>query len=158
MYVLGLFTLSLLGLGVKGVSAWGYPPPPPPMVEIGYANYLDLDGDGIEDDILTNFTIYDPYWSISNYYGQIRLYMVLPSGFTWYIEIDIDWYISETKTLHVEWHNCATESGWYDFYVYLDAYVFLSNGGLDYVYEYDYLEFDPPEKGADIGEPFAYYY
>jgi hypothetical protein len=111
------------------------------MVSIESADYLDLDGDQIEDDILTEFTITVPEgdWDFSRTYAYCEL--VLPSGYYFgCLILMIGTYNSVTLTLG--WYNTAIESGWYTFSIF--AWGTGNNApemGMDSVI------FDPPTEG-----------
>jgi len=116
------------------------------MVSIESADYLDLDGDQIEDDILTEFTVAVPQgdWDFERTYVYCEL--VLPSGYYFNcLILVIGTYSSFTLTLG--WYNAAIESGWYTFV--LGAWGSGHDApGLGT----DSLVFDPPTKG-DPGTP-----
>ena len=111
------------------------------MVSIESADYLDLDGDQIEDDILTEFTVAVPQgdWDFERTYVYCEL--VLPSGYYFNcLILVIGTYSSFTLTLG--WYNTAIESGWYTFF--LGAWGSGDDApGLGT----DSLVFDPPTKG-----------
>ncbi|MFW9786927.1 MAG: hypothetical protein ACFFE2_11940 [Candidatus Thorarchaeota archaeon] len=111
------------------------------MVSIESADYLALDADQIENDIITEFTITlpDGEWS----FGMTYIYceIELPSGLTFYCEIvAIGSY--NTLGLVLGWHNTAIETGWYTFRVFARVYGnHVPDSG------YDSFAFDPPTDG-----------
>ncbi|UYP46225.1 hypothetical protein NEF87_002510 [Candidatus Lokiarchaeum ossiferum] len=149
-----IFALVLVSInGISFGSAWGfYPTNPIPVdpIEITYANYLELDGDGYEDDVITQFTLKSP----TGYYAyldvELELELVLPSGYTYIMRFSItEFYVELPVT--VEWHNCATESGWYDFNIEADIFGFDSDIIFSGIVT-DSLTFDPPfdKSGSSI--------
>jgi hypothetical protein len=152
--IFGALACALLPLGTLMASAWisyDYQS----VVEITYATYTDLDDDGVQDDIYSTFSLF-PLLGYRNYfYGYIDLYMEMPSGDTWYIleDLDLEVYLEEDVTIN--WYNCATESGWYEFTIVVDSWVIDDWGMLHHVYEADVLIFDPPEKSDVAGAPYA---
>lgn len=117
------------------------------MVSIESADYLDLDGDQIEDDIFTEFTIAVPSgdWKFDRTFVYCEL--VLPSGYYFNcLILMIGTYSSVTLTLG--WYNTAIESGWYTIAVWAWGYgPDAPDMGLDS------LVFDPPTEG-EPGIPY----
>lgn len=117
------------------------------IVSIESADYLDLDGDQIEDDILTEFSISVPKgdWVFVRTYVYCEL--VLPSGnyFNCLILL-IGTYNSVTLTLG--WFNTAIEPGWYDFTVWA-----WGSGPDAPDLGSDWVVFDPPETGGGPAPP-----
>ena len=111
------------------------------IVSIESADYLDLDGDQIEDDILTEFTITVPTgdWNFARTYVYCEI--VLPSGYYFNcLILMIGTYNSVTVTLG--WYNTAIESGWYTFSLWAWGYGHDAPGMGS-----DSLVFDPPTEG-----------
>jgi hypothetical protein len=117
------------------------------IVSIESADYLDLDGDQIEDDILTEFTITVPdgNWIFDMTYVYCEL--VLPSGYYFNcLLLIIGNYNSVTLTLG--WYNTAIESGWYTFSLYSWGYGYYApEMGSDSII------FDPPTEGGPGSPP-----
>jgi hypothetical protein len=139
-------TLMVMSLMTGNAQAAGCDDEDSLMVSIESADYLDLDADQVEDDILTEFTIRIPDgdWSFGVTY--IWCEVELPSGLTFVCELlVIGTYSSLGLTLG--WYNTAIESGWYTFRVYADTF---GNNAPDP--GWDTLVFDPPTDG-DTGPP-----
>ena len=116
------------------------------MVSIESADYLDLDGDQMDDDIFTEFTIAVPEGDWDFDYTYIYCKLVLPSGNYFHcLFLMIGSYNSVTITL--AWYNTALESGWYTFSLWV-----WGCGPNAPEMGYDTLDFDPPEVG-DPGIP-----
>jgi hypothetical protein len=117
------------------------------MVSIESADYLDLDGDQMENDILTEFTITVPQGDWDFHYTYIYCELVLPSGnyFNCMILL-IGTYNS--VTLCLGWYNCALESGWYTFSLWS-----WGDGRDAPNLGHDSVVFDPPTPGNE-GDPF----
>ena len=58
--LLGVVLLVLISMGANPVLASTGTESEPLSLDITYATYLDLDEDGIQDDIVTEFSIYSP--------------------------------------------------------------------------------------------------
>jgi hypothetical protein len=116
------------------------------IVSIESADYLDLDGDQMEDDILTEFTITVPsgYWIFQHTYIYCEL--VLPSGYYFNCMILLIGTYN-TVSIDLAWYNTAIESGWYDFTLWAwgEGYRAPDLG-------WDTVTFDPPTPG-DQGDP-----
>jgi hypothetical protein len=88
-------------------------------VFIEYADYLDYDGDGNEDDIITTFVILPPTDDDFNKWRGIvcvECLIIMPSGNGFYCYFTID--IEDGVRISLAWINCAQESGWYYFEVW----------------------------------------
>jgi hypothetical protein len=133
-------------------------------IHIDEATYLDYDGDGYEDDIITIFTIdardIDYDWS-----GKIHVecYLESPSGdiYSFDFKDKLNWiywcffyydgyyggYIGRIEQYGLVWFNTVTEAGWYEFSISVQGF------GEDAPAP-DYVEtkFDPPD-GGDPGLP-----
>jgi hypothetical protein len=117
------------------------------MVSIESADYLDFDGDGVEDDIIVEYEIEVPNGNW--YFSRTDIYCVLelPSGDYFDCLIIVIGKYNSLKITMV-WYNTAIESGWYTFSVYAFAYGYHAPepGGDSYV-------FDPPtpkEPGTPV--------
>ena len=156
-----LGVILLVAVPLAGINASAYPSvtfSEPFTLEITYANYLDLDADGIQDDITTSFKLFSPFVYEVYMIGTLDLYLELPSGLTWWCTLDVDRVISEVEVT-VEWYNCATEAGWYDFTVELRTYAITPMGRIYWITDFDNLIFDPPEdEGIDGAHPFVIAY
>lgn len=115
-------------------------------VSIRLADYLDLDADGIGDDIITEFIVSVP--SMTWHTGRSAIYclLVLPSGQAFGCNILVIGFYSQLS-LTLAWYNTAYESGWYTFSV--AAYMIGKNVPAP---GYDTMEFDPPTDG-EPGSP-----
>ncbi|MFX0113841.1 MAG: hypothetical protein ACFFB3_04790 [Candidatus Hodarchaeota archaeon] len=105
------------------------------------AYYTELDGDGLEDDVVTDLLI-----EMNELIPVLFIYIEveLPSGMTHDIWLPINPDSTELN-FHVDFHDIATESGWYTARVF--AAVPCNQGSLVY-YLCDTIEFDPPGKGG----------
>lgn len=116
------------------------------IVSIESADYLDLDGDQMEDDIITVFTLEVPDGDWEFHRTLIYCKLVLPSGY--YFSCVILVYGTYNRfTLTLGWYNTAIEAGWYSFA--LCAY------GIGYNPPepgFDSIIFDPPTAG-EPGSP-----
>ncbi|MGY5871904.1 MAG: hypothetical protein RTV72_06655 [Candidatus Thorarchaeota archaeon] len=137
-----ILTMLVLSFFTGGVAATDYDDDDDSLiVSIESADYLDLDGDQLEDDILTEFTIAVPKgdWQFSRTFVYCEL--VLPSGYYFnFLIILIGSYNSVAIT--VGWYNTAIESGWYDFAVWS-----LGLGPKAPSLGFDWVTFDPPTEG-----------
>jgi hypothetical protein len=117
------------------------------IVSIESADYLDLDGDQIEDDILTEFTITVPEgnWVFDRTYVYCEL--VLPSGYYFNCLILIIGNYNSV-TLSMGWYNTAIESGWYTFSLCSWGY-----GRYSPDIGSDTIVFDPPTEGGPGSPP-----
>ena len=109
---LAMMVLSLVTGGVQATSDLS--DDDTLVVSIESADYMDLDGDLIEDDILTEFTIRVPEGDWQFRHTYIYCLLELPSGY--YFEcalLAIGTY--EWVTITLAWYNTAIESGWYTF-------------------------------------------
>ncbi|MHA2370323.1 MAG: hypothetical protein ACXADX_16030 [Candidatus Hodarchaeales archaeon] len=105
------------------------------------AYYTELDGDGFEDDVVTELQC-EMKELIPVFY--IYIDVELPSGTTHGIWLPINPDCTEFK-LRVEFHDIATEPGWYTARVF--AAIPWDNDSLVF-YLCDTIEFDPPGKGG----------
>lgn len=130
------------------------------LINIDHATYLDYDGDGYEDDVVTIFTI-NAHDVNNKWNGMVGIdcYMELPSGivyhfdfndkleFIYWYSIDNYAYMDRVEQYGLVWYNTACEAGWYTFSV--------STYGIGYdapASGYAEIVFDPP-GGDDPGEP-----
>ena len=148
-------------------SATAYPPrngqnlpdllPEEDVLEIVNATYLDLDNDGMEDDIVTEFIFRVPTENIALMTCDLYMELELPSGYTYYTTYSFTETFDEVSIL-LEWYNTATESGDYIFEVRIDFQ------GLDEMGYYisgrisESIVFDPPIDGPVGGLPFGIIY
>ena len=143
-----LLALMVLSFFVGEVQAAGYEDEDDSLiVSIESADYLDLDGDLLEDDIITEFTISVPKgdWEFDKTYVYCEI--ILPSG-TYFncILLVIGTYSSFTLTLG--WYNTALESGWYTFNLFA-----WGRGDDAPEMGTDSLVFDPPTDGLPALPP-----
>jgi len=117
------------------------------MVTIDHASYCALDADGIENDIVIDFSCTIPSNAKISAKSDFYLTMTLPSGFQHLALISVIGKFTEIQ-LRVHWYNTAWESGWYN--LILDAYTY----GLHGSYCTSIYDFDPPKTGN--GEPSIY--
>jgi hypothetical protein len=115
-------------------------------VSITAADYLDLDGDQIEDDILTEFSVSVPVASWKSSISIVYCLLELPSGQAFRCNILVIGCYS-LLSLTVGWYNTAYEPGWYTFCV---AACIVGNDVPEP--GYDMIEFDPPTEG-EPGSP-----
>ncbi|MEM2142093.1 MAG: hypothetical protein QXS20_07985 [Candidatus Thorarchaeota archaeon] len=111
----------------------------PLSVQITDATYLDLDADGVKDDMYASFSVtVDPgIWFRTSY---LYCFLQKPSGETRYFVVKvIGAYCSLDVT--VSWYNVITENGLYLFAVMVE--VITAAGSLQ---AYDEIWFDPPEE------------
>jgi len=111
------------------------------MVSIESADYLDLDGDQIENDILTEFTITVPQGEWEFLHTYIYCELVLPSGCYFNCLILLIGTYSSVS-LSLAWYNTAIESGWYSFSLWACGY-----GTNAPETGYNTIQFDPPTEG-----------
>ncbi|NWF96880.1 MAG: hypothetical protein HXY34_12130 [Candidatus Thorarchaeota archaeon] len=114
-------------------------------LSITYANYLDLDNDGLSDDILTESLLLVPR-QLDVWFTLQATVLTLPSGILLgnVITLDQD-YTGLTVT--IGWYNAAKEPGWYKVSAF--AVVITLSGPI--VLQAEML-FDPP-GGGDPGPP-----
>ena len=155
IFILSLILLLMVPLSISQASA--YPGDTTLCLDITYANYLDLDDDGIQDDIITHFNLMSPFYYDVYMIGSLDLTLVLPSGFIFYATLGIDRVVGNIEVI-IEWYNCATEPGWYDFQLELRTYAITPFGRVYWVEDYDSLIFDPPEEFPPGSDPIAYVY
>ncbi|TFH03606.1 MAG: hypothetical protein E4H14_16425 [Candidatus Thorarchaeota archaeon] len=136
-----ILAMMILSLFVGEVQATDYDANKDSLiVSIESADYLDLDGDQIEDDILTEFTITVPKGNWEFVRTFVYCELVLPSGYYFNcLFLMIGSYNSVTLTLG--WYNTAIESGWYTFEVYA-----WGSGPDAPDLGYDSVIFDPPTE------------
>ena len=146
---LGAVGLVINGANASGWGYWNYVQ----VAEVTHACYLDVDDDGQEDDLLSEFTIRSPTGRYAYNDVIAYLYMELPSGKTLMMTFQIVEFFTELP-VSVEWHNSATEPGWYTFYIVLDLYSYDIYGYESWDIYGDYLVFDPPTINA-WGNPFG---
>lgn len=160
LYILvGITLISLFGNNTSIISAAG-----PPGDEIAYADmidclqitngtYLDLDLDGYEDDIITEFTVYSPTGLNATIRLDYEFYLTLPSGKTFYMTYKtVETFIDLPTDVH--WYNTAEEAGDYTFT--LKAWIRGTDiaGNKFNIRVIESLIFDPPEY-KDSGRPFG---
>ncbi len=119
---------------------------PSMVVSIQSADYLDLDGDNSEDDIMTEFMVEVPDGSWQTGWTILYLLLELPSGLSFRCNILVIGSYS-TLILILGWYNTAIEAGLYTFSV--AAYMLGNNVPLP---GFDNVMFDPPTPG-DPGSP-----
>jgi len=115
-------------------------------VSIKVADYLDLDADRLEDDILTKFIISVPVASWRSGVSIVYCLLELPSGQAFRFNILMIGCYS-LLSLTLGWYNTAYEPGWYTFSV--SAYIV---GNDVPTAGHDTVEFDPPTEG-EPGSP-----
>ena len=113
-------------------------------VTIDHAEYCCLEADGIEDDILIDFTCTLSSSAKVSAKSDFYLTMTLPSGLQHLALITVIGRYNEIR-LRVHWYNTAWEMGWYN--LRIDAYTYGANRG----YCTSTYDFDPPKSGP--GEP-----
>ncbi|MHA2002007.1 MAG: hypothetical protein ACTSVU_07955 [Promethearchaeota archaeon] len=120
-------------------------------LEILDSDYLDLDDDGAQDDVITHFIFQAPYGNLAYISTDIYLFLTLPSGTMFYVSYSYTGVYSELPVTF-EWYNVATESGDYTVEIFIDAFGWDIAGNLINDLFYDMLIFDPPEFNVG-GEP-----
>jgi hypothetical protein len=160
--ILGIFLvfIGVIALLPNQVSASGRHDEGYLSIRIDEATYLDYDDDGLEDDIITIFTIdarnIDEDW---NGKVHVECFLESPSGIvynfgfkdklSWFYW---SWYNGKTSLGRFEqyglvWYNTAFEPGWYTFRIYVHGL-----GEDTPSSDYAETEFDPP-GGDDPGLP-----
>ncbi|MHA1520437.1 MAG: hypothetical protein ACTSRK_09665 [Promethearchaeota archaeon] len=140
---LGIIILSsFINATVAASGSWDYPDYEYPL-EIEDAMYDDLDGDGLEDDVLVEFELISPTDEDCFFKGAFTLSLVLPSGFTHVFTFSIRETFEELE-VEVELYNVATENGWYDLHIEADI-LCRSEGTVFLGIAEDSLTFDPRE-------------
>ncbi|NWF95663.1 MAG: hypothetical protein HXY34_05940 [Candidatus Thorarchaeota archaeon] len=136
--VILMATVTLVALLPSSAAA--LPTQPPVDVVVLNANYLDLDRDGMSDDVLSRFSV---SVSSSVVFTTSYLYCFLekPSGETHLYIIKVIGSYSKI-TIDLGWFDGANEKGWYWFYVYAEV---IDRGYSRW--DYDQLNFDPPTEG-----------
>ena len=127
------------------------------ILEIVNADYLDLDDDGLEDDIITEFIFRVPTGNLAFMVCDLYMELTLPSQAGFYSTHSFSENFVEVSIL-MEWYNTADESGDYIFSVRIDFF------GLDELGYYitgsisESIVFDPPIDGPVGGLPFGIIY
>ena len=137
--------LSLAGGGALRTSTASF-------VEITYATYLDLDNDGLEDDIITEFTVYSPTGEEDWVKMDFDFYLTLPSGKTFWMTYKAIEYFDVLPVI-LEWYNVAEEEGDYIFSIDVHLQAVGDDGRITMKIT-ESLEFDPPES-KDGGTPLG---
>ncbi|MEM4736163.1 MAG: hypothetical protein QXS20_10665 [Candidatus Thorarchaeota archaeon] len=117
------------------------------MLSVLYANYLDLDGDGLDDDVLTT-SMLEINQEISAMFTVELTMLTTPSGrsFVYIVTISGDY---SRLWVTISWYNAALEAGIYRVSV---VAIVAYQGGLG-IFSCEY-EFDPP-GGGDPGPPLT---
>ncbi|WP_371804336.1 hypothetical protein [Candidatus Lokiarchaeum ossiferum] len=155
--ILGIFLIGLVGFignisSASALSRGAEVAPVDPLI-IDDAYYCDKDGDGLEDDVITIFTLYSPTGLLADVDAVIDLSILLPSGQIFSFSYRLKETFIELE-LTIEWYNCAVEDGWYDFTVLVDMHGFdIDRNHFDGTVT-ETLTFDPREVGG-AGLPFA---
>ena len=142
-----VIALMVLSFFTGEVQATSYDDDDSLIVSIESADYLDLDADQMEDDILTEFRITVPTGNWNFRYTYIYCELVLPSGYYFNCMILLIGTYNSVS-LSLGWYNCAIESGWYTFSLWA-----WGEGHDAPNLGYDSVIFDPPTPG-DEGDPF----
>ena len=162
--------LSFLLMGVIGISTFGnvfaFPGqwevttetiPYDDILEIINADYLDLDDDGYEDDIVTEFIFRVPTGNLATMQCDLYMTLVLPSQALFYTSCRFIETFTEISIL-MEWYNVASECGDYQFHVQIDFFGIDEMGYYISGSVYEYIIFDPPTEGPVGGLPFGVIY
>ncbi|QEE17391.1 hypothetical protein DSAG12_03225 [Promethearchaeum syntrophicum] len=122
------------------------------IIEFINATYYDIDGDGSEDDVLTDFIFRVPTGNFAFMRCDIYVELELPSTTTFYAYFRFFGAFSEVA-FFLDWINVATEGGDYIFTVVID-YVGTDITGypLSGIIS-DFIVFDPPVNGPIGGFP-----
>ena len=122
------------------------------ILEITNATYLDIDGDGSEDDILTDFIFRVPTGNLAYMICDIYVSLELPSTNTFHacfrfigIFIEVSFFL--------DWINVATEGGDYIFFVEINSVGIDVMGNHISEYISNSIVFDPPCAGPVGGMP-----
>ncbi len=107
-------------------------------VEVEYANYLDLDGDESQDDVLTVYELEIEERTTQMDKIVIQSDLVLPSGLTHSLLFEFE-ATSDEWLIIIGWFDVVTESGWYNIQVSV-----WFDGFKDLTLDYDEMTFDPP--------------
>lgn len=113
-------------------------------VTIDQAYYCALEEDGIENDILIDFTCTIAANSKVSAKSDFYLTMTLPSGLEHLALVTVVGKYTEIR-IRVHWYDTAWETGWYN--LRIDTYTY----GADRSYCTSVYDFDPPKSGT--GEP-----
>jgi hypothetical protein len=117
------------------------------MVTIDSAYYCALEDDGLENDVLIDFTCTIPTNAKVSAKTDFYLTMTLPSGIEHLALVTVLGKFNEIK-VRVHWYDTAWEIGWYN--LRIDAFTY----GADRSYCLSVYDFDPPKSGT--GEPSVY--
>ena len=122
------------------------------IVEIVNATYLDIDGDGSEDDIMTDFIFRVPTGNLARMICNIYIELEYPSQNVIYSNFKLKGTFAEVS-ICLDWINAATEGGDYIFYVQIDC-----NGIDESKYHIhgsfsNSIVFDPPCQCSEGGLP-----
>ena len=138
-----LLAVSVMLLITPPVSATTTDPEPTIDVIVYYANYDDMDGDGMKDDVYVVLVFILGY-HIYYEFGYV-ISLELPSGLTYSYTVYVI-ALSDIVVTHNVFYNHATESG--DYTVYVSA-LLITPGHASAVAQYT---FDPP-GGSEGGKP-----
>ena len=117
------------------------------IVSIESADYLDLDEDQIEDDIIIEFTIEIPRGDWDFHHTFVYCELTLPSGYYFQGLILISGTYS-SLSITLGWYDTAIESGWYTIDIWACG---LGPDAPDL--GHDSLIFDPPTDGNPSSPP-----
>ncbi|MFO7836857.1 MAG: hypothetical protein R6V83_09390 [Candidatus Thorarchaeota archaeon] len=115
-------------------------------VSVDHAYYYDLDGDGLEDDVLIDLICEVPEGAAPPRKSEFYLALGLPSGIEHRATIMLVGKYSELH-MRILWYDSAWESGWYT--IKVDVIAF---GGSVFGCCTTSYEFDPP-TGSGTGDP-----
>ncbi len=122
------------------------------ILEIVNATYLDIDGDGSEDDIMTDFIFRVPTGNLAYMICDIYIELEYPSQNVIYSNFRLTGTYVEVS-IYLDWINAAIEGGDYIFTVQIDCYGIDEEGYYIYGSISNSIVFDPPCAGPVGGLP-----
>ncbi len=122
------------------------------ILEIVNATYLDIDGDGSEDDIMTDFIFRVPTGNLAYMICDIYIELEYPSQNAIYSNFRLRGTFIEVS-IYLDWINAATEGGDYIFYVRIDCQGIDVEGYYIYGSISNSIVFDPPCESSPGGLP-----
>ena len=122
------------------------------ILEIINATYLDIDGDGSEDDIMTDFIFRVPTGNLAYMICDIYIELEYPSQNVIYSNFRLTGTYVEVS-IYLDWINAAIEGGDYIFTVQIDCQGIDEEGNYIYGSISNYIVFDPPCAGPVGGLP-----
>jgi len=150
-FLLAVFAISGFTSSVSGAAARVVAPVDPLIIDDAY--YCDVDGDLLEDDCRTFFTLYSPTGFEASMIVDLYLSIELPSGQKFYFTYEFGATFVNLP-FEIQWYNVAIESGDYIFTVIADMHGWDINRTHFKGTVSETLIFDPREY-RDGSIPFA---